>query len=64
MSPQRVTVGREDPEGGGEVVEECAGGHGDAVEDRGLNGAFRDEEIDEEVENENLDDEGEQGGQR
>ena len=57
-----MTVGREDPEGGGQIVEEGAGGDGDAVEDGGLNGAFRDDEIDEEVENENLDDEGEQGG--
>jgi len=52
--PQGVAVGRKDPEGGGEVVDQGTGGDGDTVEEGGFDRAFRHDEVDEQVDDEDL----------
>jgi len=57
-----MTVGGEDPEGGGDVVEESAGGNGHTVQDGGFNWSLGYEQIYEEIQNQDLGAEGNQGG--
>ena len=53
--PKGVSAGGKNPEGGGQVVEKGPGGDRDAVENSGFDGTFRDDEVDEQIQNEQLD---------
>ena len=57
-----MAVGGEDPEGGGQVVEEGAGGDGHTVENGGFDGSLSDNQVHEEIQNQDLDGKGQQGG--
>lgn len=58
---QRVAVGGENPKGGGQIVEEGPGGHGDAIEDGSFDRPFGIEQVDQKVEDQNLDKKREEG---
>ena len=53
--PQGMSAGGKNPKRSGQIVEKGPGGDRDPVEDGGFNGALRDDEVDEQIQDEQLD---------
>ena len=52
--PQGVSTGGKNPEGGGQIIEKGSSGDGNPVENGGFDGAFRHDEVDEQIQDEHL----------
>jgi hypothetical protein len=50
--PQGVSAGGKNPKGCGQIVKKGPGGDRDPVENGGFDGAFRDDEVDEKIQDE------------
>ena len=49
-----VSAGGKNPKGSGQIVQEGPGGDRDSIQDGGFDGTFRDDEVDEQIQDEQL----------